>query len=105
MSSSPRILLAPLATLAACAASASPPPTWTTSATILAASESRPAWALHRYGGDGFDSVSAVATLPDGSLVIAGHFEGELELGSDRLLSAGETDAFIALLDRDGEVE
>lgn len=100
-----RILLAILATLAGCAASASPSPTWTTSATILAASESRPAWTLHRYGSDGFDSVSAVATLPDGGLVIAGHFEGELELGSDRLKSAGETDAFIARLDRRGDVE
>lgn len=43
--------------------------------------------------------------MPDGGIVIAGHFEGTLELGSDRLVSAGHTDAFIARLASTGEVE
>jgi hypothetical protein len=43
--------------------------------------------------------------MPDGGLVIAGHFEGTLELGSDQLISAGHTDAFIARLAPGGEVD
>jgi hypothetical protein len=86
--------------------SGSPPaPRLSSSATVMAASESRPAWSLRSIGGDGLDSVASVAAMPDGGLVIAGHFEGTLELGSDRLISAGHTDAFIARLAPSGEVD
>jgi hypothetical protein len=61
-------------------------------------------WTLRTLGSSGMDSVASVATMPDGGLVIAGHFEGELELGSNRLVSAGQSDAFIARLDTAGEV-
>lgn len=91
--------------LAGCTGPVPPRATWSMSPTVLAASGSRPAWTLRQFGGDGFDSVAAVAAMPDGGLVIAGHFEGALDLGSDRLTSAGETDAFIARLDPDGRVD
>ena len=94
-----------LASLVGCARGDSTRATWSTSSTVLAGSESRPAWTLRKLGSDGFDSVASVAALPDGGLVIAGHFEGTIELGSDRLVSAGETDAFIARLDAAGEIE
>jgi len=94
-----------LGAIAGCTTADPPPATWSTSSTVLAASGSRPAWTLRRLGGDGFDSIASVAAMPDGGLVIAGHFEGTIELGSDRLVSAGETDAFIARLDPAGQVE
>lgn len=94
-----------ISALAGCAATNAPRPTWSTSSTVVAASESRPPWTLRRFGGDGFDSVASVAAMPDGGLVIAGYFEGTIDVGSDRLVSAGETDAFIARLDPAGQVE
>ncbi len=60
---------------------------------------------IHTIGADGVVSGASVAARPDGGLVIAGHFEGALELGPDRLVSAGESDAFIAQLGATGEVE
>ena len=92
-------------TLAACAKTHSSVATWSTSATVLAPAGSRPAWTLRRFGGDGFDGVASAAPTPDGGLVIAGHFQGTLELGTDRLVSAGQTDAFVARLAPGGEVE
>jgi hypothetical protein len=86
-------------------ATTDPPLTWSSSSTVLAAAASRPAWTLRRLGGDGFDSIASVAAMPDGGLVIAGHFEGTIDLGSDRLVSTGETDAFVARLDPAGQVE
>ena len=94
-----------LAALAGCAGPGSPTRTSSSSATVLAPSGSRSAWTLRSFGGDGFDSVASAAAMPDGGLVIAGHFEGTLELGSDLLVSAGRTDAFIARLAPGGEVE
>ncbi len=80
-------------------------PSLAISLVLLPAVTGRPAWTLSRIGGDGFDSVASAATMPDGGFVIAGHFEGTLEIGSDRLVSAGKTDAFIARLSPTGEVE
>lgn len=94
-----------LATLSGCSGSAPAAPRLSSSATVLAASDSRPAWSLRSIGGDGLDSVASAAAMPDGGLVIAGHFEGTLELGSDQLISAGHTDAFIARLAPSGEVD
>jgi hypothetical protein len=94
-----------LAALTGCAATDPTRPTWSTSSTVLGASDSRPAWTLRKLGGDGFDSIAAVAAMPDGGLVIAGHFEGTIDVGSDRLVSAGHTDAFIARLDPAGQVD
>lgn len=90
---------------AGCAAGEPPRNAVSMPAAILGPSASRAGWAFHRVGGDGMDSVAAVAAMPDGGLVIAGHFEGEIELGSDRLESAGETDAFVARLDSTGAVD
>src|SRR5689334_5809431 len=60
-------------------------------------------WTLH-LGGDGNETVRELALTPDGAIVIAGQFEGELLLGSETLISAGETDAFVAVLEPNGEV-
>ena len=96
----PGLLLA----IAGCAAAEPPRTAFSMPAAILEPATSG-AWTFHRVGSDGMDSVAAVAALPDGGLVIAGHFEGAIDLGSDQLESAGETDAFVARLDRTGEVE
>jgi hypothetical protein len=99
-----RSSLALAAVLAACSRGGDARPiAWSSSATVLAPSSTRPAWQLGRLGSDGFDSVAAVAAMPDGGLAIAGHFEEEIALGSDQLVSAGETDAFVAVLDADGQ--
>ncbi|WP_437757598.1 hypothetical protein [Sorangium sp. So ce1389] len=58
-------------------------------------------WAT-QLGGAGDDHVSAVASDADGSLVIAGHFEGTAQLGGEPLVSAGGADAFVAKLDGAG---
>ncbi len=73
-------------------AAASPPPAATS-----------PGWTLH-LGGDANDTVRELDLAPDGAVVIAGQFEGDLLLGDETLTSAGETDAFIAVLEPDGEV-
>ncbi len=62
-----------------------------------------PDWTLH-LGGDENDTVRELSVAPDGAVVIAGQFEGELVLGDATLTSAGETDAFIAVLEPDGDV-
>lgn len=92
------------AALAGCRA-ATPALEWSPPlATILAPSEMRPPGRVGRFGSDGFDSVAAVAAMPDGALAVAGHFEGELALGSDQLVSAGDSDAFLAVVEPDGQV-
>ena len=105
MHSSHAVSLLALAALAGCAGPDSSARTTSSFTTSLASSGSRSAWTLRGFGSDGFDSVASAAAMPDGGMVIAGHFEGTLELGSDRLVSAGQTDAFIARLAPSGEIE
>ena len=57
-----------------------------------------------RYGDPGHQEVRAAAEMPDGGLVIAGHLEGELDLGGTTIASAGQADAFVARLSGDGSL-
>jgi hypothetical protein len=46
---------------------------------------------------------SLVAAAPDGGIVVAGVFDGTLDLGTGAITSAGETDVFLARLDANGK--
>lgn len=56
-----------------------------------------------RAGDPGHQEVRAIASAPDGGLVIAGGLEGSVDLGAGPLISAGTRDAFVALLANNGE--
>ncbi|MBT8144208.1 MAG: hypothetical protein KJO55_05865, partial [Gammaproteobacteria bacterium] len=60
-------------------------------------------WA-RRLGGEGFDQARAVAEGADGRIVIAGIFEGKVQLESlePPVSSAGFNDVFVASLTADG---
>jgi hypothetical protein len=61
-----------------------------------------PACRAWHFGGPGSDQVDAVALGPSGHVVLAGSFEREFFFGTWTLASAGEGDAFIAMLDPSG---
>ena len=50
------------------------------------------------FGGPAGDSINALAFDAEGSLTIAGHFEGTLHVADIALVSAGRRDAFFAVL-------
>jgi len=63
-------------------------------------------WAV-RMGGEGTDAATALAQLPDGTVLVAGHFERTATFGrgedtEQRLRSAGDADVFLARYDVDG---
>ncbi len=63
-------------------------------------------WAV-RAGGEGTDAATALAQLPDGTVLLAGHFERTATFGrgedtEQRLRSAGDADVFLARYDLDG---
>ena len=59
------------------------------------------AWAK-RAGGTAEDTGEGISSLPDGSSVITGEFEGQASFGSTTLTSAGDNDIFITKLNADG---
>ena len=58
-------------------------------------------WAVGT-GGTGTDQGSAIATLPDGSAIVTGRFQGTATFGSTTLTSAGGYDVFVAKVDASG---
>ncbi len=54
------------------------------------------------FGDGGDDFGAAVEVDPDGNMVVAGHFEGELDLGAGPGTSDAEMTAFVAKLADDG---
>lgn len=46
--------------------------------------------------------ASSVAVTPDGAVVVGGSFAGAINLGGNQLTAAGNTDAFVAKFDADG---
>ncbi|MEO7092199.1 MAG: hypothetical protein ABI175_03040, partial [Polyangiales bacterium] len=60
-------------------------------------------WA-RRFGGDGGGEqrVRAIAQSAEHGIVVGGFFSGSLDCGDTILVSAGGSDAFLALLDEDG---
>lgn len=77
--------------------------TVTTTTTTTIAPAVNP-WAM-RIGGSGIDRGVAVATMADGSSVVAGYFSGTMTVGSTPLASAGGNDVFVAKLSAAGSVE
>jgi hypothetical protein len=70
---------------------------------VLAASGAAPVHALepvHYWskglGGGGIDLGTAATTDPAGSVVMAGYFNGTVNLGGGNLVSAGGSDIFLA---------
>ncbi|HYU14918.1 MAG TPA: hypothetical protein VEL05_02550, partial [Candidatus Acidoferrum sp.] len=59
-------------------------------------------WVLQLRGSES-DAVRALAVSPDGSILVAGQFEADIEIGFDMLVSAGDSDAFLARLSPLGE--
>lgn len=55
-------------------------------------------------GGAGREHATGVAVDGQGNTYVAGHFQAETAIGTARLTSSGPTDAFVAKLDRDGQV-
>jgi len=56
----------------------------------------------HRAGDTGTDAANGVAVDIRGHTVVAGSFEGTIDLGNGPLISAGGTDVFVVLYDDDG---
>lgn len=54
-------------------------------------------WAT-RLGGEGLEDDARLAVDQDGNVVVVGVFSDTMDLGTERLTSAGETDVFIARL-------
>jgi hypothetical protein len=55
-----------------------------------------------RFTGTAGDRALAVAAAPDGVIFVAGTFAGSVDLGGERLGSAGKHDLFLASYDQDG---
>lgn len=62
------------------------------------APDGTPAWNV-RYGGALREQAFAVAFTPSGDVIVAGRFEGALQLGATALASNGLYDGFVARLD------
>ncbi len=61
-------------------------------------------WLKHLAGGAAND-VGYHLSIEDGSLLVSGFFEGQLDIGNDSFTSASSSDGFIARLDTSGNVE
>ena len=57
-----------------------------------------------RLGGTNRDQAFSITSLSDGSVIITGDFNGIAAFGSTTLTSAGNSDIFIAKLNRDGSL-
>jgi len=68
-------------------------------------STGKPVWQA-AFGGLGIDSTRGIAVGPDGSVYVAGYFEGEIDFGGNvgKKTSAGKSDAFLAKIGADGKV-
>jgi hypothetical protein len=55
-----------------------------------------------RFTGTASDRALAVAAAPGGAILVAGTFAGAVDLGGERLHSAGKHDLFLASYDQDG---
>ncbi|WP_437591235.1 SBBP repeat-containing protein [Sorangium sp. So ce1000] len=56
-----------------------------------------------RAGGEGDDYAQGIAADADGNLLVAGYFEGSIDLGGPPLASAGLSDVFLAKLRPSGD--
>lgn len=63
--------------------------------------EGKPLWS-QRFTGTATDRALAVAVTPGDAIVVAGTFAGAVDMGGERLDSAGKHDIFLASYDQDG---
>jgi len=56
-----------------------------------------------RFGEEQHQAVYDVALDPSGEVLVAGYFEGNVDLGGGVLTSAGESDGFVGKLDANGQ--
>lgn len=68
---------------------------------LKAENEGRVLWA-RRFGGIGLEECTAVAAAPDGSLFLAGSFNGQASFDETTLTSVGSSDVLVAKLDGSG---
>ncbi|WP_441288667.1 nucleotide-binding protein [Sorangium sp. KYC3313] len=68
----------------------------------LASDDGRTLLAM-RAGGEGDDYAHGIAVDADGNLLVAGYFEGSIDLGGAQLESAGLSDIFLAKLRPSGD--
>jgi hypothetical protein len=64
-------------------------------------------WA-QRFSGDGLKQITDIRTRTDSSLILAGYFENDLQLGDSLLISEaepGSTSLFVAQLNGDGSLQ
>ena len=54
---------------------------------------------LNTFGNPGWETISDMATDPDGNYYICGSFSGELQLGGETISSKGKRDIFLAKID------
>ncbi|MDQ3266899.1 MAG: hypothetical protein M3Y59_25140 [Myxococcota bacterium] len=57
--------------------------------------------ASQRFGGEGLDTVAALASLPSG-MWFGGSFDAPMKLGTTSLVSSGDADAYLARMDAEG---
>lgn len=62
------------------------------------------AWAI-TFGGGGEDRVEEIATAGDGRTVVVGGIHDVVQVGSTTMTATGGMDAYVLVLDADGEVE
>ena len=65
--------------------------------------DGQPDW-VTPIGSTGNDQPVGLHEFPGGSLLIAGNFEGELQLAGKQVTTAGGKDFFLLLLSKDGQV-
>ncbi|AKT39292.1 uncharacterized protein CMC5_034400 [Chondromyces crocatus] len=57
----------------------------------------------HRFGDAAMQSVTAIAVDAQGDVVLVGRFKGTIDFGGGPLSASGNSDIFVAKLDRHGE--
>jgi hypothetical protein len=59
-------------------------------------------WSI-RFGGNGQDSGQGIAISASNAILLTGSFQDSVNFGGENLVSAGESDLFLARLNADGE--
>ncbi len=65
--------------------------------------EGNPIW-CRTWGSTGLDGGWSMDAVPGGGVFLGGDFRGEMIMGDDTLVSSGQTDGFLAIVEADGTV-
>jgi hypothetical protein len=66
------------------------------------AADGSPIWSK-RFGGAADDTVGGLAVAPNGDILIGGRTNGDIDFGLGALPAAGDGDAYVARLDKNGD--